>query len=180
MTTHDASSWRAHTVSTDGQAQRDTPWWCGQLASLPVLAADSVSIRCVRRTRMQVTSPVTTWCGALALLGVLVPCLDCGTPCRTTRCDTCRRAGYRRRDAVRGNASQRGYGQAHRAARAALVAAYDPSDPCPFCGQPLGPDPSVLDAHHSTPLRDDPTALPDVLAHARGNRGESVCAPLTA
>lgn len=109
-----------------------------------------------------------------------MPCLDCGTPCRTTRCDTCRRAGYRRRDAVRGNASQRGYGQAHRAARAALVAQLDPDAPCPICLMPLGDDADQLDAHHTTPLRADRAATALQLAHAACNRGEATRGPVTA
>ena len=34
---------------------------------------------------------------------------------------------------------QRGYGKEHQAARAAAKARHKPSDPCSYCGRPLGP-----------------------------------------
>jgi hypothetical protein len=48
---------------------------------------------------------------------------------------------------------ERGYGEQHRRLRAALIATYQPTDPCWRCGQPLGPDPSRIHLGH----RDDRT-----------------------
>jgi hypothetical protein len=43
------------------------------------------------------------------------------------------------------------YDYEHQQVRKALLASYDPSDPCARCGKPLGADPSKIDAGH----RDD-------------------------
>jgi hypothetical protein len=45
--------------------------------------------------------------------------------------------------------TQRGYGWVHQQARAQALATYHPTDPCPRCGLPLGPDPDVLDLGHT-------------------------------
>jgi hypothetical protein len=42
----------------------------------------------------------------------------------------------------------RGYGWSHQRLRAALIAAYSPTDPCWRCGFPLGPWPQLLDLGH--------------------------------
>jgi hypothetical protein len=42
----------------------------------------------------------------------------------------------------------RGYGWTHQQLRAALLATYSPSQPCPRCGRPLGPWPELLDLGH--------------------------------
>jgi len=70
---------------------------------------------------------------------------DCPTLTPTTRCPTHTRA----KDRARGTTTQRGYGKEHAALRAHLVATYHPDDPCPKCGLPLGPDPSMLDLGHT-------------------------------
>jgi hypothetical protein len=77
-------------------------------------------------------------------------CLDCfrwalpGKP----RCHLHTRA----KDQARGTTTARGYGWAHQQQRAADHASALPSDPCPRCGQPLGPPP--WDQGH-TPDRQD-------------------------
>jgi hypothetical protein len=73
------------------------------------------------------------------------PCLDCGRLSPKTRCPPCNRA----RDRKRGTTSQRGYNAEHQRLRAHLVATYHPSDLCPKCGLPLGPDPTMLDLGHT-------------------------------
>jgi hypothetical protein len=69
-------------------------------------------------------------------------------------------------EARRGTTTQRGYDAAHRRLRAHLLAAYQPTDPCWRCGQPLGDDPRLLDLGH-TEERDGYTGL----EHADCNRG---------
>jgi hypothetical protein len=73
------------------------------------------------------------------------PCLDCGTLSPNTRCPTHTRA----KDRARGTTTQRGYNAEHQRLRAQLVATYLATDPCPRCGLPLGPDPSLLDLGHT-------------------------------
>jgi hypothetical protein len=72
---------------------------------------------------------------------------------RQTRCPLCRASYQRQRDAQRGTRQQRGYDAEHDHLRAALIATYAPSDPCARCGQPLGPDPTVLDLGHTDDRR---------------------------
>jgi hypothetical protein len=90
-------------------------------------------------------------------------CLEprCTTRTTRTRCTT----HTRQRDRRRGTRQQRGYDSTHDRLRAALVAALDPWTPCPRCGQPLGPDPSILDLMH----RQDRAGWLG-LGHARCNR----------
>jgi hypothetical protein len=57
------------------------------------------------------------------------------------------------------------YAGAHQATRRALLAVYDPADPCWRCGQPLGPIPALLDLGHT----DDRAAYAG-LEHKRCNR----------
>jgi hypothetical protein len=91
-------------------------------------------------------------------------CLDCfrwALPGKS-RC-----AGhYLIKERMRGTTTQRGYGHAHQQRRAQDLATYHPSDPCPRCGQPLGPDPTLLDEGHT-----DDRAGYEGLTHADCNRG---------
>lgn len=97
--------------------------------------------------------------------GRLRPCLDCGTLARgTSRCSACTARRSQQRDAGRGSTSERGYGPAHQALRRRLLAGYDPSDPCPRCRAPLGPDPDAIHLGHT----DDRTAYLG-LEHAHCN-----------
>ena len=57
------------------------------------------------------------------------------------------------------------YAGPHQAIRRALLAVYDPADPCARCGRPLGPDPSRLDLGHT-----DDRAGYSGLEHRRCNR----------
>jgi 5-methylcytosine-specific restriction enzyme A len=59
------------------------------------------------------------------------PCIDCGTPTGTTRCDLCQPAIERRRDGSRGNRHERGYGNrwARLSTRARRLQAF-----CSDCG----------------------------------------------
>lgn len=57
----------------------------------------------------------------------------------------------------------------HQRARAALLAAFVPGQPCARCGGPLRVGEGVHADHLRTPLALDPTALPDALSHARCN-----------
>lgn len=91
------------------------------------------------------------------------PCLDCGKLTRRSRCAKHERA----KDRQRGTAAQRGYGQQHRQLRAALLADLDPRQPCPRCGQPLGPNPALLDLGHV----DGDRSRWSGLEHSRCNRG---------
>lgn len=77
----------------------------------------------------------------------LRPCLEPGCGHLTPR----PRCGHhtRQRDRQRGTTTQRGYGWTHQQQRARDLSAYDPADPCPKCGQPLGGDPSQLDEGHT-------------------------------
>jgi hypothetical protein len=43
----------------------------------------------------------------------------------------------------------RGYGKAHKRLRAALLASYQPRDPCARCGWPLGPDRDAIQLGHT-------------------------------
>jgi hypothetical protein len=61
----------------------------------------------------------------------------------------------------------RGYGSAHQRLRAALVAALDPWQPCPRCGEALGPDPDRLDLGHV----DGDRSRYSGLEHRECNRG---------
>ena len=74
---------------------------------------------------------------------MLRPCLDCGRLTRErTRCSTCRKAA----DKLRGTATQRGYGAAHRAARMELKARLP--DECGYgCGTWLEPEGDWVAAH---------------------------------
>lgn len=72
-------------------------------------------------------------------------CIDCPRLTPRSRCPEHERAKSR----ARGTTTARGYGTEHAKLRAQLVASYSPSDPCPRCGQPLGPDPSLLDLGHT-------------------------------
>lgn len=67
----------------------------------------------------------------------LRPCLDCDRLSPRSRCPTCTRG----RDRKRGTTTQRGYGWAHQQRKAEDEASALPTDPCPKCGQPLGPPP---------------------------------------
>ncbi len=93
------------------------------------------------------------------------PCLepDCPTliPAQrgVSRCPTHQRP--------RPTTTQRGYDGTHRRLRTQLLATYQPSDPCWRCGQPLGPDPSVLDLGHT----DDRQGWMG-LEHRECNRGQ--------
>jgi hypothetical protein len=69
-------------------------------------------------------------------------------------------------EARRGTTTQRGYDSAHRRLRAQLIATYQPTDPCWRCGQPLGPNPDLLDLGHT----DDRLGYAG-LEHADCNRG---------
>lgn len=80
----------------------------------------------------------------------------------TRRCPDCARVT----DRTRGTRQQRGYDTAHDQLRAHLVATYHPTDPCPRCTLPLGPDPTLLDLGHT----DDRRAY-EGLTHRRCNRG---------
>jgi len=64
-------------------------------------------------------------------------CLDCPTLTTATRCPTHTRV----RDRQRGTTTQRGYGWQHQQAKAQDEATTSEADPCPRCGQPLGPPP---------------------------------------
>jgi hypothetical protein len=74
------------------------------------------------------------------------------TACLEPRCP--RTAVERGRCTVhRRSTAQRGYGLPHQRQRAAAIAAYRPTDPCPRCGRPLGPDPDRLDLGHTDDRR---------------------------
>ena len=64
-------------------------------------------------------------------------CLDCSTLTTSTRCPACTRA----KDRKRGTTSARGYGYQHQQRKAQDEAVTLETDPCPKCGQPLGPPP---------------------------------------
>lgn len=65
----------------------------------------------------------------------------------------------------RPSSDSRGYGHAHRQARAAYLAAHQPSHPCVRCGKPLGPAGPWLHLDHNR-TRDGYLGL----AHARCNK----------
>jgi hypothetical protein len=97
--------------------------------------------------------------------GLLRGCLDCRTLVRgKSYCVDCQR----RRDRQHGTRQQRGYTATHDALRRLLVAALDPWAPCPRCGHPLGPDPTILDLMHN----EDRTGWLG-LGHRRCNRDVS-------
>jgi hypothetical protein len=97
---------------------------------------------------------------------MLKRCLEAGCTARTTatRC----RTHQRQRDLARGTRQQRGYDANHDRLRAALLAAYDPVDPCPRCLDSLGPVPRLLDLGH---VEGDRTRWSG-LEHRECNRGQ--------
>jgi hypothetical protein len=70
-------------------------------------------------------------------------------------------------DLRRGNASERGYGSEHQRRRKALLRKYI-GTLCPKCGKRLEKW-QRLEAHHSTPLYQDASAVADELVHAECN-----------
>jgi hypothetical protein len=102
---------------------------------------------------------------------MLRPCLEPGCPHLTTRtrCPGHTQARTQQRDRQRGTTTQRGYGWAHQQQRASDLAAYDPDQPCPRCGQPLGDDPSRLDLGH-TPDRSGYEGLTHLACNRATNR----------
>jgi len=68
---------------------------------------------------------------------------------------------------VRGTTAERGYGQTHRDARAAAIAAYRLRQPCARCGQPLYGDSALFDLGHDDYDRSRYTGL----GHRSCNRG---------
>lgn len=109
----------------------------------------------------------------------LRPCLglptqSCGrlTDRADSRCPTCASA----RERGRGNRHQRGYDASHVATRDRLLPDAI-GKPCPRCGEPMIPDPSLpglgLDLGHpdDAPLRLDRTSRADRIEHAHCNRG---------
>jgi hypothetical protein len=63
--------------------------------------------------------------------------------------------------------TERQYGWQHQQLRKALLAVYHPAQPCPRCGQPLGPDPSWIDLGH---VEGSGKTAYEGLVHARCNR----------
>lgn len=64
----------------------------------------------------------------------------------------------------------RGHGlKRHKRARAALLAAFTPGDPCARCGEPMRRGEPLHAEHLDTPLAVDPMATADALSHARCN-----------
>jgi hypothetical protein len=75
------------------------------------------------------------------------PCLEPGCPALlSARRGVSRCPAHQR---PRPTTTQRGYGPAHRRLRDQLIATYQPTDLCWRCGQPLGPDSSMLDLGHT-------------------------------
>jgi hypothetical protein len=70
-------------------------------------------------------------------------------------------------DRERPGTAARGYGSKHQRIRRALLAVYNPSDPCPRCGEPLGGNPVLLDLGHV----DGDRSRYNGLEHASCNRG---------
>ena len=102
------------------------------------------------------------------------PCLDCGVVFRfergasRARCDECDRKRQRQRDQRRGSASQRGYGEGWRTARAEVL----DRDGwlCRYCGQPAN------SVDHVVPLAEggarlDPTNLVACCLRCNSKRG---------
>lgn len=80
-------------------------------------------------------------------------CLDCGALCDSTRCPNCRRGRQRQIDQQRGSREARGYGTAHRAARARLLPLALGTQ-CPIAGpncDGIMTDPNRMDLDHSDP-----------------------------
>lgn len=65
----------------------------------------------------------------------------------------------------RRSTSGRGYGTPHQRERRIRIANYDPEDPCPRCGRPLGHDVRQIDLGHGPEQRGY-----NGLEHARCNR----------
>lgn len=95
-------------------------------------------------------------------------CIECGRTFPLTsgrgsaRCPACRQ----RHDRQRGTTTQRGYDGRHKQARAKLIKAWHPGDPCAHCGKPMAGPASSLDLAHTA----DRTGYRG-LAHAECNRG---------
>lgn len=75
-------------------------------------------------------------------MAALRPCLGCGALVKgASRCHACTRGV----DRARGTREQRGYGMAHRRARAALATTLPA--PCGYCGRTLTPGMAWVAAH---------------------------------
>lgn len=57
----------------------------------------------------------------------------------------------------------------HKRARAALLQAWTPGDPCARCGEPMQAGQRLHAEHLDTPVAMDPTATADALSHGRCN-----------
>lgn len=123
-------------LRTVARAFPEQQWFANFLAALDEAVAAAVSEEADRLTQ-----------------GELMPqraCLVCSRPSDQARCE--------RHRVQRASTTERGYGAAHQKLRAQLIAALDPDQPCPRCGEPLGDDPSVLDLGH-TDARDGYSGL---------------------
>ena len=80
----------------------------------------------------------------------LKPCLDCGALSNGPCCPDHRRLVGRARQALRETTTERGYGPAHRAARARIVPAAVGTD-CPICGKVMRAVEDI-DLDHTDPL----------------------------
>lgn len=89
-----------------------------------------------------------------------------GCPKRAVRDGFCEKDAQAR-DLSRGTTTQRHYGSAHQATRAALLPKAR-NTPCPICGR-LMRWWHPLDLHHSTPLAVDPTSVGDQIVHQACN-----------
>lgn len=81
------------------------------------------------------------------------PCLSCGRVSPNSRCEPCRIAYERTREARRGSPAQRGYNYAHRKARAAVMAR--DGWRCYNCGSP------ATTADHVVPLSRGGQSVPE-------------------
>src|SRR5829696_1134764 len=93
----------------------------------------------VRDTDPEGSGYAPGWPVGVAALMPRRRCLDCPRLTTRSRCPA-----HERR-----TTTQRGYGWQHQQARVQAIANYQPSDPCPRCGLPLGPDPTMLDLGHT-------------------------------
>jgi hypothetical protein len=80
-----------------------------------------------------------------------------------------------------GTTTQRGYGWRHQQLRAALLASYDPAQPCPRCRKPLGPVAELLDLGHVDGDKSRYTGLEHAACNraTAGRRAEAGIAPGT-